>query len=228
MKKIFIISSIIFTSIFGANAQKGFHAGLEGEFNAIFIMNQETYGETELHYAATTGGAGGVVLGYNFDKHFGLQIEGLYAKQGQNYDLQVVNSPTIYRSVDLVYIHYPFFIKYNGGAQYATRFYIMAGPEYSILNKASISYDNGSGKSTMDAMNRFEKSSWEAAFELGSDFTIYKGLYASTGIRLNYGLTDINAPDYRMPDRNGIYKASTNVWGGVNIGLHYVFNYQGE
>ncbi len=223
MKKLLALSAIVLLSITGAYAQKGFHAGLEGEFNAVFIVNQETYGGTELHYAATTGGAGGVVLGYNFDQHFGLQLEGLYGNQGQHYDLQVANSPTIYRKVDLVYIHYPFFIKYNGGAQYPTRFFIMAGPQYSALNKATIYYDDGTSKSTTDAKNRFQSGSWEIAFELGSDFTIYKGLYASTGIRINYGLTDINAPGFRIPDRNGIYKASTNAWGGINIGLHYVF-----
>jgi hypothetical protein len=126
--------------------------------------------------------------------------------------------------VDFYYWHIPLLFKYNGGAQYATRFYVMAGPQLSILNKASIYYNNGQTSYTIDAMNRFNKQSWEVVFELGSDFTVYKNLYASTGLRFNYGLNDINAPGYQIPDRNGVYNASRNVWGGVNIGLHYVFN----
>jgi hypothetical protein len=226
MKYIYIIILFVLSGVIEGFAQKGFHAGIEGGFNAIFIMNQETYGETELHYAATTGGAGGVVTGYNFDRHFGLQLEGIYGKHGQHYDLQTMGGPTIIRNVDLYYFHIPLLFKYNGGADYATRFYMMAGPQMSILNKANIYYNNGQTSYNIDAKNKFMSQSWEVVFELGSDFNITKNIYASTGIRLNYGLTDINAPDYRMPDRNGIYNASRNVWGGVNIGVHYVFNHQ--
>src|SRR5438093_397204 len=137
MKKIYVFFVFI-CSLSGAFAQKGFHAGLEGAFNAVFIMRQETYGQTELDYAPTFGWAGGIVTGYNFDNHFGLQLEGMYSKQGQHYNKQVANGPTTVRNVDLYYYHIPLLFKYNGGAQYPTRFYVMAGPQLSVLSSASI------------------------------------------------------------------------------------------
>lgn len=223
MKKIYFTLLLLIFVLPAGFAQKGFHLGGEGGYNATFIVYQQTYGETELDYALTTGGFGGLVAGYNFDNHFGLQVEGLFAGQGQNYSKEMVNEPTTYREVKLSYFHIPFLFKYSCGAQYPTRFYLLAGPQLGILNSATIHYKDGGTEYTIDAKNRFTKNDWELVFELGSDFTITQGLYASTGLRFNYGLTDINDPAYRIPNHNGIYNASLNALGGINVGLHYVF-----
>jgi len=225
MKTIYLSIVLLLAGTAIANAQKGFHVGLEGAYNATFIINQDAYGEQELDYAATTGFAGGLAIGYNIDNHFGLQLEAVSSNQGQHYIKQTANEPTIYRNIDLNYMHFPLLLKYSGGAQYATRFFVMAGPEMSMLQKANLYYKDGTSSYTIDVKNRFNKQDWAMVFELGADFTIYKGLYASAGIRLNYGLTDINDPAYRIPNHNGIYDASRNAWGGINIGLHYVFGH---
>ena len=228
MKKINVTACLICMTFGGAYAQKGFNVGLEGGYNMTFIVHQESYGATELDYASTTGGAGGLVLGYNFDNHFGIQIDGAYDKQGQNYTRVKTNEPTMYRQVNLFYSHIPLMFKYSGGSQYPTRFYIMAGPQYSILNRAVINHTNDPNDYSLAAQDRFVSRTWDIVFELGAEVTLYKGWYANAGLRFNYGLNDINAPAYRMPNSNGIYNPSYNAFGGVVIGIHYVFGYNNK
>ena len=223
MKKLILTQAFLVSLVAFASAQKGFHAGLEGAFNVPAIINQDAYGQQELDYTLTTGWADGVVVGYNFDNHFGFQLEGVSSSQGQHYIKKAANQPTIYRNVDLNYTHIPLLFKYSGGAQYPTRFYLLAGVEMSMLNKASIYYKDSATPSTIDARNRFNNRDWALVFEFGSDFTLYKGLYLSAGLRFNYGLTDINTPDFRIKNHSGIYNASRNALGGINVGLHYVF-----
>jgi len=222
MKKIYITSLFLISLLPMASAQKGFHIGLEGAYNASFIMNQDAYGEQELDYTATMKWAGGAEIGYNFDRHFGLQAEIITSNQGQHYLKQVAGQPTIYRNVDLNYTNIPFFIKYSSNGNYQARFYLMAGPQLSLLNTASIYYKDAQSEYTIDAKPRFNSQDWAVAFEFGVDVTLIKNMYASAGLRFNYGLTDINSPDYRIVNHDGIYQGSRNVIGGINVGLHYV------
>src|ERR1035437_9491839 len=105
MKKLLaLVVTISFLSV-SAFAQKGFHVGLGGNFNSVWIVNQNAYGNPEYDYKLDLGGGGGLVLGYNLTNHFGFEGAVMSSKQGQKY----VNhdNATLTRDVNLHYIAIP-------------------------------------------------------------------------------------------------------------------------
>jgi opacity protein-like surface antigen len=223
MRRFFLLTIAVCCWITAATAQKGFNLGLDGAANLSFIINQNTYGHPEYNYAPTYHFAGGLSAGYNFDHHFGLQAELWTTHAGQNYAQDLADGATFKRAVDLYYTNIPLLFKYSGGAEYPTRFYLLFGPQLSYMRKATITIDSANTHSKITATDRFNKTDIELVLDLGSDFTIYHNLYASAGIRFNYGLDDINAPDWQIKNLHGMYNPSTTAWGGIHIGIHYVF-----
>jgi hypothetical protein len=221
MKKTILLNIFLLCGL-SVFAQKGFHAGLSGGYNLTFIINQNNYGGPEYEYAPTYGYMYGLSAGYNFDKHFGLQAEGEMSKQGQHYSHEDMDHNILTRNVDLTYMHVPLMFKYSGGGNYPTRFYIMAGPQFSYLQSAHISVKSNEQNTSQSVPDRFVHNSVEAVLDLGSDFTIYKNLYGSAGLRFNYGFNDINAPAWRIPNLTGLYDGSQNALSGVHFGLSYM------
>lgn len=221
MKKIYLLLTCVAMSL-SAYAQKGAHLGVDGAFNLTFILNQNTYGGQEYEYAPTFGFSSGIAGGYNFDQHFGLQMEVKYSKQGQNYEYVTADGINLRREVDLAYTQVPLLFKYSGGGTLPTRFYFLIGPQINVLQSASITAINNGDRKKEDAHSKFNGKDFTAVFELGSDFTIKGRWYASTGLRFNYGFTDINDPDFHIPNSKGMYEASHNFLGGVHVGIHYM------
>jgi hypothetical protein len=217
---------ILFASILAvlpAFSQKGFHAGLVGSGNLTFIINQNSWGRPELEYAPTYGYAGGMAVGYNFDRHFGLQGELLASKQGQNYHEENVALEQTDRTLDLRYTHVPLLLKFSGGGDYGIRFYMLGGPQFSFLRHATETYSSpAEPKTTTDVTDRFENADVQLVFDLGSDFTLWGNWYMSTGLRFNYGIKDINDDNWRIPPKGKFYTPSQSALGGVQIGIHYV------
>lgn len=205
-----------------AFAQRGLHLGLNGGYNAVFIMNQNNYGGTEYEYDAKFGYAAGVVVNYNFVEFLGLQLEVNTSSKGQSYKDFEGNLP-VTRDVDLKYLDIPLMLKYtspNGG----TRFFAMGGFQYSILQDAAIEYYVGDdNRSPTDAIERFENSDMAFILGTGTNIMLPLNLYASVGLRFTYGLTDINDPEWRLPNQDDIYEPSRNATGGIRLGLHYAF-----
>jgi hypothetical protein len=69
---------------------------------------------------------------------------------------------------------------------------------------------------------RFSSMDVFARMDLGMDVTLVKHIMIEFGIKLGYGLMDLNAADYRIKDHSGTYHPSHNVFGGVTL----VFNYR--
>lgn len=224
MKRIVLITAILLSSI-GLYGQKGVHLGVDGSANLTFIVNQNNWGRAELEYAPTIGYTGGMALGYNFDRHFGLQAELKASKQGQKYHEENAALVATTREIDLRYTHFPILVKYSGGGDYPIRFYMMAGPQFSFLRYAreTFSSDTMAQAIDHDVTERFENSDVQLVFDLGSDFTLWGNWYMSTGLRFNYGLKDINDPDWRIAPPGKFYSASMNALGGVHVGVHYIF-----
>jgi hypothetical protein len=224
MKRILILALFIMPGL-GAFAQQGFHVGLNGSANLTFIINQNNWGRPELEYAPTIGYTGGMALGYNFDRHFGIQAELLSSKQGQNYHEENASLVKTERTIGLTYTHFPLLLKYSGGGDYPIRFYLMAGPQFSFLRHATETFSSDTMEQSIDhdVTDRFEPQDIELVFDLGSDFTLSGNWYMSTGLRFNYGLKDINRPNWQIPGPNKMYSRSQNALGGVYVGVHYVF-----
>lgn len=224
MKRGLLISFLCLLLAGNAGAQKGLDIGLDGAANLIFVINQNNYGRTELEYAPTSGFAGGISVGYNFDKHFGIQIEGWHVMEGQHYKLSTISGVDITRKLDLMYNQIPLLFKYSGGGDFGTRFYFMFGPQLGFLQSAheTIQGSGPDNENRLDITSRFQKTDVGLVLDLGSDFNITHRIYMSAGLRFNYGLNDINAPAWRIRNHDGNYGPSQNAYGGVHIGLHYM------
>ncbi|RYD76391.1 MAG: PorT family protein [Sphingobacteriales bacterium] len=219
---------LVIFSLFGtiaSYAQNGLHVGIDGAFNGTFIINQNIYADMqdqrELDYAPTFGYTAGFAAGYNFGNHFGLQAEIKHSLQGQKY-ADVQSNINIDRIVRLKYTHIPVLFKFSGGGNYATRFYVMAGPQFSFLQSAHEKYSSATESYDVDRTNRFNNRDLQLVLDLGSDFVVYKNLYASTGLRFNYGLWDINADGFKLTGPSRTSDISQNALGGIHVGLHYV------
>lgn len=235
MKKflyLFLLSIVCSTPGF---SQQGFHVGLGGNFNTVWIVNQNAYGLKEYDYQLDLGGGGGIVLGYNISDHFGFQAEIKSSKQGQKYVEH--NNSSLTRDVKLNYVAIPVLLKVIGGSS-NVRFYSNAGIQYNILTDATLEgYYYLPQPMNIPASERFNSTDLGVNFGLGGDVFFTDNLYMNVGMSFYYSLTDINAKSgtgifayqgktWQWPDNHGagVYKASRNGTGGFSLGLHYLFS----
>jgi len=101
----------------------------------------------------------------------------------------------------------------------AKQSYILNGKNYEE------SLETVSGKTFAvgqeEIKERFSSMDVFARMDLGVDITVVKHLMIEFGIKLGYGLMDLNASDYRLKDHSGNYNPSHNVFGGLTLGLNY-------
>jgi hypothetical protein len=243
MKKIFTIASVILLmAAFSASAQQ-LYFGAQGTGLSTWITNQQNYGRPSMDYVATFGGGGNITIGYDFNKHIGLQLQAGFAKLGQKFkDTQVINDTTneYTRNVKLNYIQLPLLFKYRSSGDVA-RFYLMAGPQFDFLLSANQSYyknaiayddtflnpytNDWEKLGEEDITNRYTSFDIFARLDLGVDITIVKNLFINTGLSFAYGLTDINADNYRINDSDGNYNPSHNIAIGFNVGINYALDF---
>lgn len=239
-----IISMLMFP--WSTNAQKGKEIIIGGgaAFTSVWILNQNFYGEPELNYAPKVGYAVSFNLGYHFTENLGFQTEIQYSMQGQKYDDKQIIDEVKYdakRDITLRYINVPLLIKYAFGTS-STKFRFMAGPQISYLLEATQEYTRDGKKLGTTAINlngkefrtdagnisnRFQEYDVSIVGDLGADIHLNDKLFFSPGIRINYGLTDINEEAYHLPDKDGEYTPSHNFWFGCYIGLFYKIDVEG-
>jgi hypothetical protein len=203
-----------------AMAQKGFHVGAVGGGGLTFIVNGNDYSESRYDPFPKFGYMGGIAVGQNVTDHFGLQIEALYARQGQHFEGRddQINSRVV---VNMDYINIPTLLKYSGG-NYNTRFVLMVGPQWGFLTNAFVKQKfDGQPAVRYDVTNRFRPFDISAVLELGSEFTLKNNFYMSTGVRFNYSLRDVNAEPWRNAASSKIEDRASNLNALLNVGLHY-------
>lgn len=246
MRYITIIVTSLFLFTLSVSAQKGHEViiGAGASVSSVWIVNQNFYGEPELNYAPKMGYGGSFNMGYHATENIGLQIEFQYSVQGQKYDDKQVIDEVKYdtkRDITLAYFNVPLLFKYAFGTA-STKFRIMAGPQVGYLLEATQTYKrdgqtlgttavNLDGKTfKTDAKNiqdRFSEYDIGMVLDLGADIHLSDKFFFSPGFRMNYGLKDINAEAYRMPDKDGEYAASHNFLFGFFFGLHYKIDVEG-
>jgi hypothetical protein len=219
-----------------AQKEKHFEVGIHGGYGSVWIINQNNYGLTEMDYEYTWGGGYNLQLVYNFTENIGLFTEVGIMNQGQDYTDEWGNQ-SVERSLKLNYLNVPLFFKYSYGESVA-RFRLLVGPQFSFLQKAEQAYTingkdfhqnvvNEEGESfdagAKDIKDRYNSSDIFIVLDLGADiFLVEDMLYLSTGIRMAYGLTDINASAYQMKNGEGNYDPSHNASVVFRLGINYI------
>jgi hypothetical protein len=235
MKKFYsaLLALLLLISI-PALAQKGLYFGIAGTAQSTWITNQENYGLHPLDYTSTFGGSGNLNIGYDLTNHIGIKIEFGYGTFGQKYN-KTRSDSVFARQIKLNYFMIPVLFKYRVGGP-IVKFYVAVGPQFNMLLSANQTYTmNGdtfidtlktiSGKpfavGQSEIKDRFSSMDIFARMDVGIDITLIKHLMIEFGIKLGYGLIDINATDYRLKDDTGNYNRSHNVFGGLTLGINY-------
>jgi outer membrane protein W len=238
MKKIYALLIItFFFSVFTVKSQSDIYIGAGGTVLNTWVTSQNNFGYPDMDYSTTMGGAGNINFGYDFNKHIGLKLEIGYAKLGQN-SKDKIDSNSYTRKVKLYYLQIPVLFKYKTGGEVA-RFYLLVGPQFGLLLNAKQEFLKNSDPDDRIVHNlqniphiiseetitdRYNSLDISARLDAGFDFTVVKNLVLNTGLSFNYGFLDINKTDWQIKDSSGNYKASNNIYVGLNLGLVYVFD----
>ena len=236
MKKIcsLIVFAFLLTSV-TVFAQKQLYFGIGGTGMTTGFMNQNNYGLEDMNWKATFGGSFNANIGFDFNSHIGLKLEIGYNPIGQKYD-NSVHDTTVTRTIKQNYLQIPLLFKYRSGGKSA-KFFLAVGPQLNYLMSATQTFDknvlaydtlvtNLAGKkekiSEGTITSRYTSINIMARLDLGVEILIIKNLSLDLALSFAYGLTDMNATDWRMKDITKKYNAGHNAYGGINIGLNYV------
>jgi hypothetical protein len=166
-----------------------------------------------------------------------------YSKLGQNYTDTHIDT-VFTRNIKLNYLQIPILFKYRTNGKVA-RFYFLVGPQFNFLLSATQKYYRQGtefdsifsphnwpkpiliGQSTIT--ERYTSMDIMGRLDLGADISLGEHLFLNVGLTMAYGLMDINASDYRVPNyKSNTYNASHNIYGGVNVGINYVLPIGGK
>jgi hypothetical protein len=236
MKKMYsALLAFLLLASFPALAQKGLYFGVAGTIQNTWITNQNNYGLPEMDYKLTFGGAANFNLGYDFTNHIGIKIEVGYGKLGQKYTDKVGDS-SFTREVKMNHLMIPILFKYRTNGAIA-KFYVAVGPQFDMLLSANQNYilNGKTFEDTLETVSgekfsvgqeelkeRFSSLDVFARMDLGIDITLVKHILIECGLKLGYGLMDMNTTDYRLKDHSsGLYHPSHNVFAGLTLGINY-------
>jgi len=247
MKKLYILFIAIALISSTSFAQKGLNIGLNGSYNAVSIVNQNTWGASnengdvqEYDFDLTFGAGFGFDIGYNFDDKLGVYTGFRMMDLGNDYhDSYNWNGKDskFDRKLKLSYNVIPVTFKFTGSKS-TVNFIGGIGVLIAMMNKAeqtwtideepySAEYFNESTDkvydvAATDVTDRFNSLDFIMNLELGARIFLIDNLYIDATMNFGYGLTDINHEDWHMINADGEYKASHNAFAGAKIGIAYV------
>lgn len=246
MKNLIAYIAIVLFVATEVSAQRGLNIGLTVAPSSVFIVNQNNYetldqvpviSRSELDYTAKWGYTAGLVLGFNFNRHWGIHSGVRYVRTGQNYEDtfnpgQGYPSPyNVVRKVDLRYIRVPLAASYKFDFKKKKfKMYTSLGPYFGWLLKASESVvANDVPRTdltpTKDKFNHFD---FGLSVGVGGEYHIIPSLYISLGLAIDYGLLDMNGKAIKNLEwfsKNDVtYQSSQNFNAGLSVGIHYILN----
>jgi hypothetical protein len=240
MQSLRILTSAIlllsFCTIFPKNAiAQVTHFEVHVAYQAVWILNQNNYGMSELDYESRIGASWGAALGIDYGKSLGLQLEVNWTKLGQDY-LDNTGLPLILgindvflikKEVDLNYIQVPILLRFRPKGQ-KSRFLALLGPQIGFLGKSDIRYwveDEAYDFSEIPGQLFAELTAPKDFFNT-IDFGIAAGIameipignvaFFRPALRFYYGLTDIND---QVTAIGSNYSGSKNAFIGLNLGF---------
>ncbi len=163
----------------------------------------------------------GALLGFNFNKHVGIQGEVIYTTNSQKY-----KEDNVERQIKLKYVNIPLMLSLNTGKTKIVNFNIVAGPQIGISVGSRLLTSGTNSTDSTTAILSVRKGDVGLAYGVGLDFGINEARTARLGIGFRgvYGLFDISdnsrtltTDSYYILDRTHI---KTNA---VYIGLSILF-----
>ncbi len=187
-KSTVLIFAVIYMLLFlvtpGLQAQKG-------EFGVRFMptisnFEVQTSAGGKVSGDATLGYGAGVILGFNFTDHIGIQGEVIYSTLNQKYTEDETE-----REIKLEYINIPLLLSYNTGKLKPVNFNVVVGPQIGISVGSELFT---TGDPADEAVLSVKKGDLGFAYGAGFDFGLNaaKTFRLGIGFRGVYGLLDIS------------------------------------
>lgn len=230
-----------------------FHFGLVTGVNNTWIKfdNEEKNNEHYQYKTTFKWAPIGLVLGYKFNDRHDVQAEAYVSRQGQHYDLvasgdgsgEVIGE----KRLNLTYLQVPLLWKYSSGD--ATRFnfhfggqvgFLLRGEEENQINRTGgvdrngrpiptgttlLASKKGGDNQAFDNYGKFNTVDPSLVLGFGLEKDITDNLYLSGNLRFNYGFADIRAGETVIDKTTGDkYILRYNIFGGAQVGLHYIFD----
>lgn len=197
--------------------------------NSNWIMNQNAYGNPEMEYSTTFSPTGGVGISYFYDRQRGYSASLYLSKMGQNYAGEQAGAVAI-RKVKLTYIEMPLQLMMQLPNMQNTT-WIAFGPDIMILINAKQEYSreggnplpNLVGMASGNAIERFKRADVAVNISLNQMYNVnyYRRAMFLFSINTAVGITDINKPEWQIPNLHGNYGKSRNFYIGVKAGMMF-------
>lgn len=190
-----------------------------------YLKVQDLEGNAIKGDAVLSYGYGGLI-GLNFNRFVGLQLEVLYSTLSQKYQ-----DHELERQIDISYINIPLLLSLNTNRMKVVNFNIVAGPQVGInvgssLKTTETGNGNGNGTTSAQAVLAVKKSDFGIAYGAGLDFGLNQArtIRLDLGFRGVMGLIDIADRSQTM-ETNSYYvlqKKETRTYAGY-IGFTFLF-----
>jgi opacity protein-like surface antigen len=185
---------------------------------ASYFRVQNAQGDELTATTDVTYGGGGL-LGANFGRNVGMQLEVLYSPLSQKYSDQGIS-----RTVHVTYLNIPLLLMLNTDVTKPVNLNICGGPQLGINtgSKVETNHVEGTDETQVDAVLKVKTSDVGLAFGAGLDFNIANAITLNVGYRGVYGLLDISdksatttTNQYYILDRSHVQTHSA--YAGLNI-----------
>ncbi|MEZ4907318.1 MAG: outer membrane beta-barrel protein [Saprospiraceae bacterium] len=212
------------------------------------IVNQNNYGFSEMAYKLKFGGQAGLFLGYDNYLKYSFRLGLLVSQFGQSYSDNLLGVPHD-KKVNLSYIHIPIVFKYVFGDTKGFDFdvlykYVFGGFQLGYLYDAKVDwYRNNTETDFWDFVSYeginpnlddiekigvpendkdfFSKMDFMLVGGMGLQYFVSRKISVFGELTANIGLRDINDPTWRFRNNKNEYSGSTNLYGGLGIGVNY-------
>lgn len=125
----------------------------------------------------------GGLLGYNFTKHMGLQLEVLYSTLSQKYA-----DHTLDREIDINYVNIPLLFSLNVNRTNAVNLNVVLGPQLGVNVGSKVTTSGtANGNTNTKAVLAVKENDFGIAYGAGIDF----GLNAARTIRFDIGFRGV-------------------------------------
>lgn len=217
---------LIAAALIGSAAySQTFELAAKGSYRSTWLFNDSLSKlGSEQDYDKGWGYNYGLGATFYFNKNLGIEVNGLLGMFEGNY-AGSYDSIKYNSGVSLTTLDIPLLLKLrtkSGGA------YLELGPQYTILSKAVYSYKGTDTTYTRDVSSLYAGENIAVMLGFGVNIDLTKRLLLNTGIRFEYGLSDLIGVDAQgVHFRNPFaYKGVAKTWsaaGGLNIGLAWRF-----
>lgn len=185
------------------------------------IKVQDSDGNTVNGEAVVSLGYGGL-LGFNFNKHVGIQAEVIYSTLSQKY-----KDHTLDRQIDITYVNIPLLLSLNTNRINVVNLNLVVGPQLGINVGSSVTTSGApNGNANTEAVLAVKKTDFGVAYGAGLDFALNKArtIRLDIGARGVLGLLDVSDRSGTM-ETNSYYilqKDQTEAYSGY-IGFLLLF-----